>query len=70
MSAAAEGGLRIATWNIEQSWALFRLDGSPRGPAGPSARDGVTVGQQSEAIARVLHHVDADAVLLVEAPDT
>nr|WP_281494213.1 endonuclease/exonuclease/phosphatase family protein [Jannaschia sp. S6380] len=59
----------MATWNIEWFDRLFDDDGQPQHSEGWSARYQVTKARQLEAIATVLRHVDADAVLVVEAPD-
>ena len=61
--------MRIATWNIEWMTALFDPDGVPLADAAPSARQGVSRAAQLEAIGIVLTALDADAVLIVEAPD-
>ncbi len=62
--------LRLATWNVEWMNGLFNDDGSPREDAEPSARHQVTRGEQLAAIAIVLTALDADGVLVIEAPDT
>jgi hypothetical protein len=62
--------LRIATWNVEWFNALFDASGNPLDDAEPSARYGVTRGRQLAALAEVLGALDADAVLVIEAPDT
>lgn len=64
------GRLRLATWNVEWMNALFDDAGRMREDAGPSARHGVTRADQLAGIAVTLAAVDADAVIVVEAPDT
>ena len=68
MSASASAPFRLVSWNVEWFDRLFgddRLDLSEAW----SARYEVTRRQQAEAIAHVLRRLDADAVLVVEAPD-
>jgi hypothetical protein len=62
--------LRIATWNIEWANALFDDAGRPLMDGQPSARYRTTRGQQLAGITQVLTALDADAILVVEAPDT
>lgn len=66
----APGRLRLATWNIEWMNALFEDDGSLRDDDLPSARYQVSRGQQLAAIGIVLTALEADGVVVVEAPDT
>ncbi len=61
--------MRIATWNIEWFNALFDAHDRPIVDDVPSARFGVSRAQQTEAVAKVFVALDADAVLVVEAPD-
>ena len=49
--------------------ALFDADGRLIEDAGPSRRYGVTRGEQLAAIGIVLTAIDADAVIIIEAPD-
>ena len=65
----SDAGLRIATYNIEWFDALFDDAGRLRDDAERSGRHGVTRGEQIAAIAHVLRRLDADAILVVEAPD-
>jgi hypothetical protein len=67
--AGAGPRLRIATYNVEWFHALFDDDGRLLADNQWSARRGVTRGQQAAALAEVLGALDADAVLVVEAPD-
>ena len=62
--------MRIATYNVEWMNALFDDAGMALDDDGPSARHGVTRGQQLAALGIVFTALDADAVLIVEAPDT
>ncbi|WP_373353488.1 endonuclease/exonuclease/phosphatase family protein [Pseudoroseicyclus sp. CXY001] len=61
--------MRLATWNVEWFDALFDDAGHPLADAAPSGRFGVTREEQLGAIAEVLRALDADAVLIIEAPD-
>jgi endonuclease/exonuclease/phosphatase family metal-dependent hydrolase len=63
------GTLRIATWNVEWFNALFDDAGTPLWDDEPSGRQGVSRAAQLDAIGIVLTALDADAVLIVEAPD-
>lgn len=60
---------RFATWNIEWFNALFDAEDRLIADEGASARFGITRRAQAEAIALVLARLDADALLIVEAPD-
>jgi hypothetical protein len=62
--------LRIATWNIEWANALFDDGGRLLMDNEPSARYQTTRAQQLAGITQVLSALDADAILVVEAPDT
>jgi hypothetical protein len=61
---------RIATWNIEWANALFDDAGRLLMDGEPSTRYHTTRAQQLTGITQVLSALDADAVLVVEAPDT
>ena len=61
--------MRIATWNIEWFNALFDADNSAIEDDSPSARYKVSKREQLVGIGIVLAAMDADAVLIVEAPD-
>ncbi|MEL6235095.1 MAG: endonuclease/exonuclease/phosphatase family protein [Pseudomonadota bacterium] len=61
--------LRLATWNIEWFDALFADDGRLLDDAAPARRHGVTRADQAAAIGHVMAAVDADLMLIVEAPD-
>lgn len=60
---------RIAAYNVEWFHALFDDDGRPMSDNQWSARQGVTRRAQLEALATVFRAMDADAVMVVEAPD-
>lgn len=62
--------MRLATYNVEWFDALFDRDGRLAADAGPSGRAGVSRAAQAEALAHVLATIDADAVMVIEAPDT
>ncbi|AHM02767.1 Endonuclease/exonuclease/phosphatase family protein [Roseibacterium elongatum DSM 19469] len=62
--------MRIATYNVEWFHALFDDDGRLLNDAAWSARHDVTREDQIAALAHVFRSLDADAILVVEAPDT
>jgi hypothetical protein len=62
--------LRIATYNVEWFVNLFDRRGRLLEDRHPSARYGVTRGEQAAALGRVFRAMDADAVMVIEAPDT
>jgi len=62
--------LRIATWNIEWFANLFDGHSALKLDGGWSARHNVTRAEQGAAIAAVLRNMDADLVMVVEAPNT
>lgn len=61
--------MRLATWNVE--WFDHLFDDASRlwDDDGRSGREGVTRAEQTRGIARVLRAIDADAVMVIEAPD-
>ncbi|MGH1367585.1 MAG: endonuclease/exonuclease/phosphatase family protein [Maritimibacter sp.] len=61
--------MRIATYNVEWFDALFDDEGTPLEDTGWSARYNVTRAQQLEALGIVFTALDADAVMIIEAPD-
>ncbi len=65
-----EGSLRLATWNVEWFNALFDDRGRMLADDRPSGRYGVTRGEQLGALGIVFSAMDADAVMVIEAPDT
>jgi len=62
--------MRIATYNVEWFDSLFDQDGELLMDGGWSRRHNVTRMQQLEALARVFAAMDADAVMVIEAPDS
>ncbi len=62
--------MRLATYNIEWFANLFDRDDTLIADDSWSGRHGVTKARQIEAVAKVLTAVDADAMLIVEAPNT
>ena len=62
--------MRLATYNVEWFNALFGRDGRLLLDGNWSARHDVTRAEQAEALGTVFRRIDADAVLVVEAPDT
>lgn len=62
--------MRIATYNVEWFNALFGEDNRLRVDDGWSARFEVTRAEQVEAVAKVMIALDADGILVVEAPDS
>ena len=62
--------MRLATYNIEWFANLFDRDDNLVADDSWSGRRDITRVQQIEAVAKVLTAVDADAVLVVEAPNT
>lgn len=61
--------MRIATWNVEWFTNLFDVRGRLLEDGEWSSRYKVTRRQQIESIAIVLTALDADAVMIIEAPD-
>ncbi|MDE3079234.1 MAG: endonuclease [Paracoccaceae bacterium] len=61
--------MRIATYNVEWMNALFSHDGKILDDDGPSARYKTTRSEQLGSLGIVFTAMDADAVLIVEAPD-
>ncbi len=61
--------MRIATYNVEWFNNLFADDGSLLADDGWSGRQGVTREAQLTALGIVFTALDADAVMIVEAPD-
>lgn len=62
--------MRIATYNCEWFDALFDDAGQLRMDDGWSARHDITRAQQTEALGMVFTALDADAVMVIEAPDS
>ncbi len=61
--------IRLASYNVEWFDALFDDDGRLLEDGGWSARRDVTRAQQLAALGRVFGALDADAVMVIEAPD-
>ncbi|RKF14923.1 endonuclease [Roseovarius spongiae] len=61
--------MRLATYNVEWFNALFDDGGGLLGDNEWSARHGVTRAEQIAAVGIVLTAIDADAVMIIEAPD-
>ncbi|WP_299730039.1 endonuclease/exonuclease/phosphatase family protein [uncultured Tateyamaria sp.] len=61
--------MRIATYNIEWMNSLFADDGSLLDDGGWSSRHDVTRADQIAALGVVFRALDADAVMVIEAPD-
>lgn len=62
--------LRLATYNVEWFHALFADDGSLLDDDAWSARRDITRARQIAALGEVFTALDADAVMVIEAPDT
>lgn len=61
--------MRIATYNAEWMNSLFDDDGALLMGNGWSARYNITRAQQTQALGTVFQAIDADAVVIIEAPD-
>ncbi|MES2970377.1 MAG: endonuclease/exonuclease/phosphatase family protein [Pseudomonadota bacterium] len=64
------GPVRLATYNVEWFNALFADDGTVLNDAQPSARWQTTRSQQLVALRSVFLGLDADGVMVIEAPNT
>ncbi|MCA0042976.1 endonuclease/exonuclease/phosphatase family protein [Celeribacter litoreus] len=62
--------MRIATYNVEWFDNLFDNVGRPQADDQWSARHNVTREMQLEALGIVFNALDADAIMIIEAPDT
>ncbi|WP_164658002.1 endonuclease/exonuclease/phosphatase family protein [Tropicibacter sp. Alg240-R139] len=62
--------MRVATYNVEWFANLFDKKDQLIADDGWSGRHGVTRVQQTEALAKVFTAIDADIVMIVEAPNT
>ncbi len=67
---SAPRGLRLATYNVEWFNTLFDDRGRLLADSGPSARYKTTRAEQLGALGIVFTALDADAVTIIEAPDT
>ena len=65
-----EKSLRLASYNIEWFNSLFDERDRLLLDDGPSARYGISRRDQAQAIADVLRALEADGILIVEAPDS
>lgn len=70
MSEVQSRAFRVATYNVEWFFKLFDDAGTLLRDDGWSGRWNVTRTAQADALATVFRAMDADAVLVVEAPDT
>jgi len=70
MPGAARPWLRLATYNVEWFNALFDDAGRPLDDMQPSARYGITRDRQLTALRKVFTALDADGIMVIEAPDT
>ncbi len=61
--------MRIATYNVEWFTNLFDRRGKLLEDAEPSSRYGVTRAEQLGALGIVFTAIDADAIMIIEAPD-
>ncbi|HHB80136.1 MAG TPA: endonuclease, partial [Aliiroseovarius sp.] len=61
--------MRLATYNVEWFNALFDDNGRLLEDRGWSARHNITRGEQLAALGIVFTALDADAVMVIEAPD-
>lgn len=66
----AQRPLRLATYNVEWFNALFDDAGHPLNDTRPSARYGITRDRQLTALRTVFAALDADGIMVIEAPDT
>ena len=62
--------MRIATWNIEWFSALFDDQDRLFADDSRSARHKISRGEQTDAIAYVIERLDADLLMIIEAPNT
>ncbi|WP_406645449.1 endonuclease/exonuclease/phosphatase family protein [Aliisedimentitalea scapharcae] len=62
--------MRLATYNVEWFANLFDQNDQLMEDDRWSGRQDVTRGQQSRALGQVFQRVDADAIMLIEAPNT
>lgn len=69
-SPPANGRLRLASYNVEWFNALFDDRGRLLEDAQPSARYGISRGEQLGALGIVFSALDADGVMIIEGPDT
>ena len=70
MTTSAPRPLRLATYNVEWMNVLFDDRGRPLDDREPSSRYKLSRGEQLAALGIVFTAMDADGVLIIEAPDT
>lgn len=70
MADAPPKPLRLATYNVEWFNGLFDDDGGLLADDARSARYGITRAEQLTALGIVFTAMDADGVMVIEAPDT
>lgn len=61
--------MRLATYNVEWFAGLFDQDGEMQDDSSWSSRWDVTKAQQLAAVGAVFQAIDADAIMIIEAPD-
>ncbi|MBC2837099.1 endonuclease/exonuclease/phosphatase family protein [Paragemmobacter straminiformis] len=69
-AAPAPRPLRLATYNVEWFNSLFDDAGNPQDDDGPSHRYGLSRARQLAALRTVFAALDADGIMVIEAPDT
>ncbi|MDK3018099.1 endonuclease/exonuclease/phosphatase family protein [Pseudodonghicola flavimaris] len=62
--------MRLATYNVEWFANLFDQNDRLIMDDGPSGREGITRAQQTEALGKVFTALNADAIMVIEAPNT
>jgi hypothetical protein len=62
--------LRLASYNVEWFNALFDDNGRMLEDAAPSTRYRISRGEQLSALGIVFNALDADGIMIIEAPDT
>jgi len=62
--------MRLVTYNVEWFSSLFGADDRLLMDGGTSGRHGVDRDRQARALAQVFKHLDADGIMVIEAPDT
>lgn len=70
MAGGAGPFLRLATYNVEWFNGLFDDAGHLRADDAPSARYGISRARQIAALISVFQALDADGIMVIEAPDT
>ncbi|WP_417208040.1 endonuclease/exonuclease/phosphatase family protein [Antarctobacter sp.] len=62
--------MRLASYNVEWFDSLFDNKGRPQIDSERGGRHQITRGDQLEALGHVFRTIDADAIMVIEAPDT